>query len=266
MLATLGSAALLEGVFQFLTRLQQWRNSGWRHFVVALVSICLGVGVLVVNQWRISPPPTNSNRESASTLNASDLRSKYGPNAEDAGRSDGSSRDMPYLLKTYDRAIHASLPRFRFRVSGLDSNDDEVAHRILIEVRREGSLESFQAIQPSTPADISFLELQTSEVDDDDGVFFVVEDLNFDGYADFRYLANHSVCCYQYSCYTYDKHRGLYRFNATLTEIFASHTHVEIRRRQRQLVRYVHCAPGDIKLVYEWDGFDFAEITGQRCS
>lgn len=264
-LATLGSAALLEGVFQFIARLRQWRTSGWRHFVVAVVSISSGVAVLVINQWRISPPPHGSRSDLASQFNASNKRSDDGSNIEDVPRPTGPLRDMPYQLGNYDRVIHRTLPRFRFRVTGFDKHVDDVTQRILIEVIREGSLESFQTIEPSMPADTSFLDLDISFVDDEDGAFFIVQDLNFDGYADFRYLTNHSVCCYEYSCYTYDKYRGSYQHNAEVSDIFSLHTHVEIEHKTRRLIQYIHCAPGDIKLVYQWDGFGYEEITGERC-
>lgn len=182
------------------------------------------------------------------------------PTATETTASSGSdatlSADRSIVTKTYQAVIHESLPEFFFLVRTDNDGDDETFHTLRIEIRQQGDSTPFQIITPAAPADGGPI------VASDEDHFFVIEDLNFDGFSDFRFMVDHAACCVAYRCYVYDTYRGTFKIDEQLTDIFERHSRIEILRSSHQIARYTHCPPGfEIKRLFQVDSFGFKAIS-----
>lgn len=81
------------------------------------------------------------------------------------------------------------------------------------------------------------------------GNFLIIDDVNFDGYADFLVENNQSVCCVGYDLFKYDSYKGTFvadKFEG-IFDFFAGY---ESRPKEREIRIAHHCPPGNLLIVY----------------
>jgi hypothetical protein len=109
--------------------------------------------------------------------------------------------DMVYnivLLKTITERIHPSLPEFTFKLYGLKGHYRDFARRLEI-LRADKPDEPFQVINfPKSKIFDRYPEMQGPDV-------FVIEDMNFDGYKDFRIMEGSGNVNRAYLFWVWDK-------------------------------------------------------------
>ena len=230
-------------------RLTLWNKVG---FIGSVASV-LGIAITLA-QWRMqSTAAVTSQAAPSSVLSVAKVTSQEDDDAEPS--------DKVTFRKSYAARIHPRLPQFRFdvevfSVAGIAGYPRIERHKVRVRVKKDDDDEPFQILEPQEFVDTGLLEMHSR-----DDAFLVIEDLNFDGYADLRYLINHSACCLGYRCYTYDPYAGVFQHDEELTGVFDFYSGIELISERKEIVHYTHCPPRlALKNVFRFERTVFKHV------
>ncbi len=227
-------------------------------FAVGIVVLLIVLWIPRFNEWdwRVSEKENQSN----SILR---LRSGKDDSAETSenGITDSEALRKTILVKDYFPKSKGKL-RIRFRLFFTRVAAEPSVELNKIEVYMNSSKQPLQTIEISKKDFIFGMSLMNFKNDDDGRI--VVEDLNFDGFDDFRFLTDTGSGGDSYECYLYDKGNESF-INSKPFDLIFQHNAVKLNKIKKEIEVARECETKfETKTsIYRVVGYDELELLSE---